>query len=148
MAGLSLIHLAQGDHRAARERLEHVLDLARALGNRNWQYEAHLGLGRTLLATGEPGPAAAAYEQALDLARALDQAPDQVRAHDGLARAHRALAHPDQARQHWHQALHILAALGTGSVEDVTAAGTRANLATLVASSCGWPEGTGGVTAR
>jgi tetratricopeptide (TPR) repeat protein len=101
LSGLGRVHRAQGRYGPAADCFGQVLDLARETGNRNFQVEGHLGLGRTHQATGHPD------------------------------HAHHTLAHPDQARHHWQYALNILNALDTPAAEDLTTADIRAHLAAL-----------------
>ena len=112
---------------------QQVLDLARELGNSNWQFEALQGLGRLHHATGHPDLALTHHQQALQHATDLAQPADQARAHDGLAHAHHALNHHDQARRHWQHALDILTSLGTDHTEELEASvpNIRAHLTNL-----------------
>jgi tetratricopeptide (TPR) repeat protein len=117
--------------RAAMAATGRVLRLARAIGNRNYQFEAHEGVGSVHFTTGNLQQAATDYESALGLARDLDQHSDEVRAHQGLARAYHALGSRDLAREHWQQALEILTRLGIAEIEVVSTDEVRANLAAL-----------------
>lgn len=110
-----------------------VLAVARDIGDRNYQFEAHQGLGWVHRATGDFDRALASHTAALELAGDLGQPQDQDRARDGLAHAHLALGHPGRAGRHWRAALDALAAHGIDHTGDpqVTAETIRARLAGL-----------------
>ena len=91
---------------------------ARQTGDRNWQFEAHQGLGRVHHATNRHHDALHHQHTALQLAVELDQPADQARVHDGLAHTHHALGDPDQARHHWQAALDLLTGIGTDHTEE------------------------------
>lgn len=126
-----LIHRLRGRYAQAIVHYRRLLDLARETGNRNWQFEAHQGLGRLRYATGDRPGALAHHDQALALAGELGQPVDQARAHGGLARAHEALGRRQQARGHWQHALTILAGVGIDETDDeeTTTAAIRTHLA-------------------
>ncbi|MHA4812846.1 AfsR/SARP family transcriptional regulator [Streptomyces aculeolatus] len=126
-----LIHRLRGRYAQAIVHYRRLLDLARETGNRNWQFEAHQGLGRLRYATGDPAGALTHHDQALALAGELGQPVDQARAHSGLARAHQALGRRKQARGHWQHALTILAGVGIDETDDeeTTTAAIRTHLA-------------------
>jgi tetratricopeptide (TPR) repeat protein len=107
-----------------------VQELARESGDRNWQYEAMLGLGRIHHAAGRPVEALEHHHEALRLAEELAQPADVARAHDSLAHAYKALNQHESARDHWRRALDILTAHGLENAEDdeTTASSIRANL--------------------
>src|SRR5262249_50308562 len=121
----------QGHHGPAAEYYAQVLDLARGPGELNYQFEAHIGLGRAHQDAGDPKQALDAHLLALDLARALGQLPDVIRALDGAAQAHLTLGHPAQARELWQQARSILSDLDMPATEDVTAEDIEISLADL-----------------
>jgi len=88
LCGLGHVLHAQSRYNEAEDTYRQVLDLSRAVGNRNFQFEAISGLGRLHQATGRPIDALACHTQALEIATELGQVADQARAHDGLARGH------------------------------------------------------------
>ncbi len=118
LRGLGAVQWMLGRLSEATDSYQQVLEMARQLGEGNWQYEALQGLGRLNHLAGHPDLALTYHEQALQLAADLAQPSDQARAHDGLAHAYHTMGQPDQARRHWQHALDILIDLGTGRTEE------------------------------
>jgi tetratricopeptide (TPR) repeat protein/transcriptional regulator with XRE-family HTH domain len=134
LIGLACAHRQEG-HDVAASYYQQAIDLAREVGNPNWEYEAVHGLGRLSLAAGRAEPALAYFTQALDLATTLGQPVSEIRAHDGLANAHRLLNERDHARRHWERALDIMTELGLTTIgtdisydERITTTSIRAHL--------------------
>jgi tetratricopeptide (TPR) repeat protein len=117
---------------------QEAIDVARQIGNPNWEYEAVHGLGRVAYGAGRAEHALAYFDRALDLATKLGKPVSDMRAHDGLARAYRALNQPEHARRHWQRALDIMAELGLTALspdfsyaDEITTTKIRANLRNL-----------------
>ena len=138
LIGLACAHREEGHDAQAASNYQQALDLAREVGNPNWEYEAVHGFGRLACAAGRAERALAYFTQALDLATKLGQPVSEIRAHDGLAHAHRLLGERDHARGHWQRALDILMDLGLTTIgtdisydERITTAVIRAHLGDL-----------------
>jgi hypothetical protein len=95
-----------------------VVEIARRSGNLNWQYEAHLGMGRSHVDLGDGRPALEHHWQAHLLAERLPVRADLARAEDCLGDTYAILGEPAQARQHWQTALALLTEIGVDHTDD------------------------------
>jgi DNA-binding SARP family transcriptional activator/tetratricopeptide (TPR) repeat protein len=131
LVGLGEVFMIRGRYDEAVAYFTEVLRRARAIGNRNYQFEAMRGLGETRLSTGDSRGALDHYRAALDFARELEQHSDEAIAHDGLARVHHSLGRVVEEREHLTSALAILTKLDLAQSHDLTVDGLRARLADL-----------------
>src|SRR5690606_21780470 len=91
------------------------------MGDRNYQFESLLALGRTMIAAERPVDALPLLEQALQLARELEQPYDVASAAESIGDSLHQLGRDDEARKRWSEAIETFASSGVPQADELRA---------------------------